>query len=189
MAGLRERYWMAFLCLHIQISRPRGLRYTDFTWLRIKAISFCLSYLYLSSTKVLLKGMPSIIHAEFILSLVGVVQSFEHNMHTDGHRPYKYPFCEWPLRRFEHTRRHTRIHMRERPYVCQDPGCQKAFPHSDDLARHSRIRSCSQSRIMMGPDQATTSTAHARIRRPESWTGPARIASQFSKIKVQIINN
>ncbi|KAI8613660.1 hypothetical protein BC830DRAFT_1043240, partial [Chytriomyces sp. MP71] len=47
-----------------------------------------------------------------------------------------YPSCGQHFKRFEHLRRHFRIHTGEKPYVCLVAGCDKAFARDDHLALH-----------------------------------------------------
>ncbi|KAJ3254703.1 homeodomain transcription factor ste12 [Chytriomyces hyalinus] len=46
------------------------------------------------------------------------------------------PNCGQQFKRFEHLRRHFRIHTGEKPYICLSLGCDKAFARDDHLAAH-----------------------------------------------------
>ncbi|KAJ5651634.1 uncharacterized protein N7484_005357 [Penicillium longicatenatum] len=46
-------------------------------------------------------------------------------------------FCNKEFKRFEHLRRHERIHTHEKPFVCH---CGRPFSRQDLLSRHERLR-------------------------------------------------
>lgn len=58
-------------------------------------------------------------------------------------RPFvcHYKMCNRAFKRFEHLKRHYRIHTGERPFKCKFPGCHKAFARSDNLNQHLRVHS------------------------------------------------
>lgn len=56
-------------------------------------------------------------------------------------RPFVCEFkgCNSAFKRFEHLKRHNRIHTGERPFKCTFPGCYKKFARSDNLSQHIKI--------------------------------------------------
>lgn len=56
-------------------------------------------------------------------------------------RPFVCQFkdCNSAFKRFEHLKRHNRIHTGERPFKCTFPGCYKKFARSDNLSQHLKI--------------------------------------------------
>lgn len=60
-------------------------------------------------------------------------------------RPFvcEYPECKRAFKRFEHLKRHNKMHTGERPYKCKYPGCMKSFSRSDNLAQHFKIHNVS----------------------------------------------
>ncbi|EPR78664.1 hypothetical protein SLOPH_1864 [Spraguea lophii 42_110] len=59
----------------------------------------------------------------------------------DVERPFicSHSGCNSAFKRFEHLKRHYRIHTGERPYKCKYPGCNRSFARSDNLSQHSKI--------------------------------------------------
>ncbi|EJW01300.1 hypothetical protein EDEG_00517 [Edhazardia aedis USNM 41457] len=60
---------------------------------------------------------------------------------SNGARPFVCHFrcCNRAFKRFEHLKRHYRIHTGERPFKCKFPGCQKSFARSDNLNQHLKV--------------------------------------------------
>lgn len=56
-------------------------------------------------------------------------------------RPFVCTFkdCNSAFKRYEHLKRHNRIHTGERPFKCPFPGCYKKFARSDNLNQHLKI--------------------------------------------------
>lgn len=48
------------------------------------------------------------------------------------------PFCNRSFKRHEHLKRHMKMHSGERPFQCSYPGCYKSFSRSDNLNQHYR---------------------------------------------------
>lgn len=44
--------------------------------------------------------------------------------------------CNKAYSRLENLKTHMRSHTGERPYLCEFPGCQKAFSNASDRAKH-----------------------------------------------------
>lgn len=61
-------------------------------------------------------------------------------------RPFicQYKNCSSAFKRFEHLKRHYRIHTGERPFKCKYPGCFKKFARSDNLSQHLKIHNTGQ---------------------------------------------
>ncbi|KAI9335938.1 STE like transcription factor-domain-containing protein [Obelidium mucronatum] len=55
--------------------------------------------------------------------------------------------CGQNFKRFEHLRRHYRLHTGEKPYVCQVVGCEKSFARADGLTSHLKTHGLSLSEI------------------------------------------
>lgn len=62
--------------------------------------------------------------------------------HNDSakERPFicEIPFCERAFKRFEHLKRHMKMHTGDRPFKCNFPGCYKSFSRSDNLNQHQK---------------------------------------------------
>lgn len=57
---------------------------------------------------------------------------------SSADRPYAcdVPFCNRAFKRYEHLKRHMKMHSGEKPFRCMHPGCQKSFSRSDNLNQH-----------------------------------------------------
>jgi len=55
-------------------------------------------------------------------------------------RPYvcDAPHCDRAFKRYEHLKRHAKMHTGDRPFVCTFAGCTKAFSRSDNLTQHMK---------------------------------------------------
>lgn len=55
-------------------------------------------------------------------------------------RPYvcEAPHCNRAFKRYEHLKRHAKMHTGDRPFVCTFVGCSKAFSRSDNLTQHMK---------------------------------------------------
>lgn len=64
-------------------------------------------------------------------------------------RPFvcKQPDCKRAFKRLEHLKRHLFMHTGERPYKCKFPGCSKAFSRSDNLSQHHKIHNVPNSSV------------------------------------------
>jgi hypothetical protein len=51
------------------------------------------------------------------------------------------PLCERAFKRYEHLKRHMKMHTGDRPYKCCFPGCKKSFSRSDNLSQHMKTHS------------------------------------------------
>ncbi|KAK1350941.1 hypothetical protein CWI37_0010p0080 [Hamiltosporidium tvaerminnensis] len=62
-------------------------------------------------------------------------------------RPFicHYKDCNSAFKRFEHLKRHYRIHTGERPFKCKFPGCYKTFARSDNLNQHLKVHNSGSS--------------------------------------------
>jgi hypothetical protein len=63
----------------------------------------------------------------------------------------------------QHLERHTRSHLKEKPYVCWVPGCHRAFSRRDNLKVH-----CAKTHIIVGArlvegSNITVATAASRM--------------------------
>ncbi|KAI8871209.1 hypothetical protein GQ42DRAFT_114747, partial [Ramicandelaber brevisporus] len=55
-------------------------------------------------------------------------------------RPFMCPHCGQTFRRAEHERRHIAgKHEKDRPHVCEYPGCGRAFTRSDNMKQHMKM--------------------------------------------------
>lgn len=53
-------------------------------------------------------------------------------------RPFicEVPFCDRAFKRYEHLKRHSKMHTGDRPFKCDHPACFKSFSRSDNLNQH-----------------------------------------------------
>lgn len=74
-------------------------------------------------------------------------KQMEHVDKTD--RPFlcKVPGCNRAFKRFEHLKRHNKMHTGEKPFVCKFPGCSRSFSRSDNLNAHYKTHNISQQQI------------------------------------------
>ncbi|ORD98881.1 Z856 [Hepatospora eriocheir] len=50
--------------------------------------------------------------------------------------PCNYPGCQRAFKRFEHLKRHIKMHTGEKPFKCTFPNCSRGFSRSDNLNAH-----------------------------------------------------
>ena len=64
-------------------------------------------------------------------------------------RPFicKVPGCKRAFKRFEHLKRHNKMHTGEKPFVCKYPGCNKGFSRSDNLNAHYKTHNLSSKNV------------------------------------------
>lgn len=64
-------------------------------------------------------------------------------------RPFlcKVPGCNRAFKRFEHLKRHNKMHTGEKPYQCKYPGCNRGFSRSDNLNAHYKTHNISPKQI------------------------------------------
>ncbi|KAM0675885.1 hypothetical protein GVAV_000661 [Gurleya vavrai] len=74
------------------------------------------------------------------------------NERLNSARPFVCHFrsCNRAFKRFEHLKRHYRIHTGERPFKCKFPGCHKSFARSDNLNQHLRVHNSGSQSINHG---------------------------------------
>ncbi|KAF9245257.1 hypothetical protein BU15DRAFT_85600 [Melanogaster broomeanus] len=65
------------------------------------------------------------------------LQAVPSQSHT-GHRPFQCDVCHQNFSEAATLQQHTRRHTQERPYVCDHPGCGKAFAITGALTIHKR---------------------------------------------------
>lgn len=70
-----------------------------------------------------------------------------------------WPGCGWSFKRFEHLKRHSLIHSKERNFVCEFPACGKKFSRSDNFAAHWKTH------VKKGANAALSTSNRA-------WPGP-----------------
>lgn len=51
------------------------------------------------------------------------------------------PMCERAFKRYEHLKRHMKMHTGDKPYKCKFPNCSKSFSRSDNLSQHMKTHS------------------------------------------------
>lgn len=56
-------------------------------------------------------------------------------------RPYacEAPFCARAFKRYEHLKRHMKMHTGDRPFKCNFANCNKSFSRSDNLNQHLKV--------------------------------------------------
>ncbi|KAL6122297.1 hypothetical protein NUSPORA_00660 [Nucleospora cyclopteri] len=69
---------------------------------------------------------------------------------VDGNdRPFtcKVPGCNRAFKRFEHLKRHNKMHTGEKPFKCKYPGCNRGFSRSDNLNAHYKTHNISPKQV------------------------------------------
>ena len=70
--------------------------------------------------------------------------------------PCNYPGCKRAFKRFEHLKRHNKMHTGEKPFVCKFPGCGRMFSRSDNLNAHYKTHNISAKRIKELTEQSSS---------------------------------
>lgn len=78
-------------------------------------------------------------------------------------RPYvcDVPLCDRAFKRYEHLKRHMKMHTGDKPFECSFSGCNKTFSRSDNLAQHMRTHDIGhrqKEKIFFGNDNSNSKT-------------------------------